>query len=152
LVSVEDLRPPFAQRAFECREAGRGVDALALMEGERVSEFVNRPTPRLSTRSVSREDAENRSFADLVPELRAIALGRYTPHPIAALEAPVALKSFRSLPWRATVIRCRRAANPPETHQRRTAQRLGGQYHEIHASHYPMLSHPDVAAPLVMQG
>lgn len=132
------------------------VDALALIDGERVSDIVNRPTPRVSTPlavAPSREDAENRSFADLVPELRALALARYTPHPIAAMEEPVSLKSFWSQRWPGTtVIRCRRAANPPEAHQRRTAEKLGGKYLEIDAGHYPMLSHPDLLAPLLMQG
>jgi pimeloyl-ACP methyl ester carboxylesterase len=131
------------------------VDALALMDGERVSEIVNRPTPRVTIGdgvAPSREDAENRSFADLPPDLRAFALARYTPHPIAAMQDPVSLKSFWTLSWRATVIRCRRAANPPEAHQRRTAERLGGEYLEIDAGHYPMLSHPDVLAPLLIEG
>jgi pimeloyl-ACP methyl ester carboxylesterase len=131
------------------------VDALALMDGERVAEIVNRPTPRIATAhgvAPSREDAENRSFADLTPDLRAFALARYTPHPIAALEEPVVLKCFWTLPWRATVIRCRRAANPPEAHQRRIAARLGGTYREIDTGHYPMLSHPDVLAPLLLEG
>ena len=131
------------------------VDALALLDGERVAEIVNRPTPRVATAhgvAPSREDAENRTFADLTPGLRAFALARYTPHPVAALEEPVSLKQFWSAPWRATVIRCRRAANPPEAHQRRTAARLGGKYLEIDAGHYPMLSHPDLLAPLLLEG
>ena len=68
------------------------------------------------------------------------------------MEQPVSLKRFWSLPWRATVIRCRRAANPPEAHQRRTAALLGGKYLEIDAGHYPMLSDPDVLAPLLLEG
>jgi pimeloyl-ACP methyl ester carboxylesterase len=131
------------------------VDALALMDGERVAEIVNRPTPRVTTElavAPSRQDAESRSFADLTPDLRAFALDRYTPHPIAALEGTVSLTSFWSLPWRATVVRCRRAANPPEAHQRRTAETLGGKYLEIDTGHYPMLSDPDLLAPLMMQG
>ncbi len=131
------------------------VDALALLDGERVAEIVNRPTPRVATAhgvAPSREDAENRTFADLTPGLRAFSLARYTPHPVAALEEPVSLKQFWSAPWRATVIRCRRAANPPEAHQRRTAARLGGKYLEIDAGHYPMLSHPDLLAPLLLEG
>ena len=131
------------------------VDALALRDGERVGEIVNRPTPRVSTAlavAPSREDAENRSFADLEPALRAVALARYTPHPIAAMEEPVSLKSFWTQKWPATVIRCRRAANPPEAHQRRTAETLGGKYVEIDAGHYPMLSDPDMLAPLLMAG
>jgi pimeloyl-ACP methyl ester carboxylesterase len=131
------------------------VDALVLMDGERVAEIVNRPTPRVTTElsvAPSRQDAESRSFADLAPDLRAFALDRYTPHPIAAMEEPVSLKTFWTLSWRATVIRCRRAANPPEAHQRRTAEKLGAPYLEIDTSHYPMLSDPEVLAPLLMQG
>jgi pimeloyl-ACP methyl ester carboxylesterase len=131
------------------------VDALALFDGERIAEIVNRPMPRVAVGdgvAPSREDAENRSFADLAPELRAFALARYTPHPKAAMEEPASLKSFWTQPWRATVIRCRRAANPPEAHQRRTAERLGGAYHEIDAGHYPMLSHPELLAPLLTRG
>jgi pimeloyl-ACP methyl ester carboxylesterase len=131
------------------------IDALALLDGERVAEIVNRGTPRVTTAfavAPSREDAANRSFADLAPDLREFALARYTPHPIAAMEEPVSLKSFWTVPWQATVIRCRRAANPPEAHQRRTAEKLGGQYFEIDAGHYPMLSHPDLLAPLLLPG
>jgi pimeloyl-ACP methyl ester carboxylesterase len=131
------------------------VDALALLDGERIAQIVNRPTPRVTTALAvgpSREDAENRSFADLDPATRAFALARYTPHPIAAMEEPVSLKSFWSQPWKATVIRCRRAANPGEAHQRRTAEKLGAKYLEIDTGHYPMLSDPDVLAPLLMAG
>jgi pimeloyl-ACP methyl ester carboxylesterase len=130
------------------------VDALALFDGERIAQIVNRPTPRVTTELAvgpSREDAENRSFAGLLPAVREFALARYTPHPIAAMEEPVALKSFWSLPWKASVIRCRRAPNPGEAHQRRTADKLGANYLEIDTGHYPMLSDPDVLAPLLMR-
>jgi len=50
------------------------------------------------------------------------------------------------------VIRCRRSANPPEAHQRRTAEKLNGKYLELDAGHYPMLSDPDALVPLLMQG
>ena len=129
------------------------VDALALLDGERVGDIVNRSTPRVTTALAvgpSREDAETRMFAGLDPTLRAWALGRYTPHPVAALEAAVQLKNFWSQTWPTTVIRCRRSANPPEAHQRRTAEELGGKSLEIAAGHYPMLSDPDVLAPLLM--
>ena len=81
-----------------CRAGARAnwrlilVDALALLDGERIAQIVNRPTPRVTTALAvgpSREDAENRSFADLDPATRAFALARYTPHPIAAMEEPV---------------------------------------------------------------
>jgi pimeloyl-ACP methyl ester carboxylesterase len=129
------------------------VDALALLDGERVADIVHRSTPRLTTALAvgpSREDAETRMFAGLEPALRAWALGRYTPHPVAALEAAVQLKNFWSQTWPTTVIRCRRSANPPEAHQRRTAEKLNGKYLEIDSGHYPMLSEPDVLAPLLM--
>jgi pimeloyl-ACP methyl ester carboxylesterase len=129
------------------------IDALALLDGERIADIVNRSTPRVTTALAagpSREDAENRMFATLDPALRVWALERYTPHPVAAMEAPVELKSFWSQSWPATVIRCRRAVNPPEAHQRRTAERLNGKYFEIDTGHYPMLSDPDVLAPLLM--
>ena len=129
------------------------VDALVLLTGERIADIVNRPTPRVTTAfavAPSREDAENRTFAGLDPALRARALARYTPHPIAAMEEPVLLASFWSQSWPTTVIRCRRAANPPEAHQRRTAEKLNGKYLEIDAGHYPMLSDPDLLAPLLM--
>ena len=132
------------------------VDALALLDGERIGEIVNRTGTRVTTPLAvgsSREDAETRMFGALDPELRAWAVARYTLHPIAAMEEPVELKSFWSQSWPGTtVIRCRRSANPPEAHQRRTAEKLNGKYLEIDAGHYPMLSDPDVLVPLLMQG
>jgi pimeloyl-ACP methyl ester carboxylesterase len=122
------------------------VDALALLPGERVADIVKgrggRDTTDLTT-VPTRADAEARLFADLDPALRAWALARYTPHPVAALEAPMEPTTFWEHKWRATVIRCRRAANPPEPHQRRTAERLDGDWHELDTGHYPMLSQPE---------
>ncbi|MGH7112479.1 MAG: alpha/beta fold hydrolase [Stellaceae bacterium] len=114
------------------------VDALALFDGERISDIVTRSTPRVAS-----------ALADLTPDLRAWALARYTPHPIAAMEEPVALKSFWTEAWQASVIRCRRSANPPEAHQRRTAERLAARYVELDTGHYPMLSMPDALARLL---
>ena len=132
------------------------VDALALLDGERIGDIVNRTGTRVKTAlavGASREDAESRMFAALDPALRSWAVARYTLHPIAAMEEPVELNSFWSRSWPGTtVIRCRRSANPPEAHQRRTAEKLNGQYLEIDCGHYPMLSDPDTLAPLLMQG
>jgi pimeloyl-ACP methyl ester carboxylesterase len=129
------------------------VDALALLPGERVSNIVNRvaqnETNALTT-GPTRADAEKRLFADLDAETRAWALARYTPHPVAALEAPMELGDFWDQKWKATVIRCRRATNPPEAHQRRTADRLGAAYHELDTGHYPMLSEPDALTRLLV--
>jgi len=129
------------------------VDALALLPGERVDSIVKRPAPNrvgdLST-GPSREDAENRMFKNLEPSLRTWAVDRITPHPVAALEAPMVATTFWDRQWSASVIRCTQALNPPETHQRRTASSLGGSYHELDTGHYPMLSAPDELAKLLV--
>jgi pimeloyl-ACP methyl ester carboxylesterase len=129
------------------------VDALALLHGERIADIVKRPTPMATEVATgpTREDAEARMFADLEPATRAWALARYTLHPIAAMNAPMELQDFWERPWKATVIRCRRAANPPEAHQRRTAERLEAPYLEMDTGHYPMLSQPDELTRLLLQ-
>jgi len=129
------------------------VDALALLPGEEVSRIVKRAAaPEMTDLTIAppRADVEQRLFADLDPELRAWALARYTPHPVAALEAPMVATTFWEQQWPATVIRCRRAANPPETHQRRTAERLRAAWHEMDTGHYPMLSEPGELARLLL--
>jgi pimeloyl-ACP methyl ester carboxylesterase len=121
------------------------VDALALLPGERVADIVSRPAGETTAVTVAptRADAEGRMFADLPAPVREWALARYTPHPIAALEAPMVDTSFWTQTWTASVIRCRRAKNPPEAHQRRTAARLKAPYAELDTGHYPMLSEPE---------
>jgi hypothetical protein len=89
-------------------------------------------------------------FKDLEPGLRAWALERITPHPIAALEAPMPATTFWDQKWQASVIRCTQAANPPEAHQRRTAEKLGAPYAEMNTGHYPMLSAPDELTKLLL--
>jgi pimeloyl-ACP methyl ester carboxylesterase len=128
------------------------VDALALMPGERVDDIVQRATPNETTdvaTGPTRSDAESRLFRDLEAPTRAWALARITPHPVAALEAPMEPTTFWEQSWRATVIRCRRAVNPPEAHQRRTAERLKAAWHELDTGHYPMLSEPEQLSRLL---
>lgn len=143
-----------ARAAEQARERIARVvfaDALALLPGERISEIVRRPSAvsdAIGT-APSRADAENRMFAGLEPGLRAWAVERVTPHPIAVFESPVELDRFWDQSWQATVIRCLRAANPPEAHQRRTAERLGASYHELDTGHYPMLSTPGELTRLI---
>src|SRR5206468_8898289 len=101
------------------------VDARALMAGERVGDIVKRVAANETTAITTgpnRADAEKRLFADLDPDTRAWALARYTPHPVAALEAPVELGNFWNQGWPTTVIRCRRAANPPERSEEHTSE------------------------------
>jgi pimeloyl-ACP methyl ester carboxylesterase len=129
------------------------VDALVLLPGERVGAITNRATPREVgelTTAPSRADAENRMFKDLDPSMRAWALDRITPHPVAALEAPMVPTTFWDQKWSASVIRCTQAVNPPEAHQRRTAEKLGASYHELDTGHYPMLSAPDDLTRLLL--
>jgi pimeloyl-ACP methyl ester carboxylesterase len=129
------------------------VDALALLPGEQVGSIVQRAAPRETTALATgptKADAEQRLFADLSPALRAWALARYTLHPRAALEAPMELETFWEQSWDATVICCTRSVNPPEAHQRRTAERLHAAWHTLETGHYPMLSAPEALTGLLV--
>jgi len=131
------------------------ADALALQDGERLSDFLQRPkavnTP-LST-VPSREDAEGRLFAEMEPELRAWTLARYAPHPIGAMEGPVVLPSFWQSQWPNTsVIYCRQSTNPPVAHQRRIAEAFGASWAELDTGHYPFLTEAAALARLIMAG
>jgi pimeloyl-ACP methyl ester carboxylesterase len=130
------------------------VDALALLPGERVADIVKRTAANETTditTGPTRSDAESRLFRDLDDATRLWALARITPHPVAALEAPMEPTTFWEQRWPVTVIRCRRAANPPEHHQRRTAERLKATWHEMDTGHYPMLSAPDELTGLLLK-
>jgi len=132
------------------------VDALALLNGEKIRDIVTRSTATAGggglTAGPSREDAANRLFADLDPETRAWALDRYTQHPIGIYDQPVKLASFWSQPWQASVIWCRNAPNPGEAHQRRAAEKLGARWAELDTGHYPMLSMPAELTELLLKG
>jgi pimeloyl-ACP methyl ester carboxylesterase len=129
------------------------VDALALLPGEKIGDIVTRSTATevtALTRGPSPEDAATRLFADLDPATRAWALARYTAHPIGIYTEGVKLDSFWSQPWKASVIRCRRAPNPGEAHQRRAAERLKASWAELDTGHYPMLSMPEELTKLLV--
>ena len=130
------------------------ADALALFDGETVADHVKRPTAVTSDLATgpSREDAANRMFVSLEPAAKEWALDRYTPHPIAAMQAPVKLERFWDLEWQASVVWCRQSVNPPVTHQRRAADRLKARWFELDTGHYPMLTEPEALAGLIMQG
>ena len=130
------------------------VDALALLDGERIRDIVRRSTavPSGLAAGPTREDAETRLFVDLDPKTRAWALDRYTLHPIGIYESPVKLDRFWDQQWPATVIWCRRAANPGEAHQRRAANKLKAKWHELDTGHYPMLSMPEELTALLTAG
>lgn len=141
-----------AERARD--RIGRVVlaDALSLMHGERISDFVKRTgavTTDLTT-GPSPEDARGRMFASLDPATLDWALERYTPHPIAAMQEPVQFDSFWDQKWNATVIWCKRSVNPPAAHQRRAADKLGARWFELDTGHYPMLTEPQELARLIL--
>jgi len=130
------------------------ADALALFDGEALPDFVKRPTAvntELAT-GQSRQDFETRLFVDFDPALRAWALERCTPHPIAVMQAPVRLERFWDQAWNASVIWCKRSPNPPVAHQRRGAERLKARWHELDTGHYPMLTEPEALARLIAEG
>ena len=130
------------------------ADALALFDGEAVSDHVKRPTAvndALST-GPSMEDAANRMFISLQEPIKSWALARYTPHPIAAMDSPVRLPTFWDQSWKASVIWCRQSVNPPVAHQRRARDRLNASWHELDTGHYPMLTEPEALARLIMAG
>lgn len=119
------------------------IDALVPIPGEATSTINSRPPypkddPAYGPRP---ENARGRVYAALEPELQEWALARYTRQPRAPTDDPVDLRDFWGRQWVADVLRCTESSAPPEAHQRRTAERLGGSYAELKAGHYPMLSH-----------
>jgi len=129
------------------------VDALALLSGEKIRDIVRSSavTQGIVT-GPTREDAENRLFADLDPKNRAWALERYTMHPTGIYDSPVKLASFWDQKWKASVIWCTKAQNPGEAHQRRTAEKLGASFATLDTGHYPMLSMPAELTQMLLAG
>ena len=130
------------------------VDALALLPGEKIRDIVTRSTAQASglTAGPSREDAASRLFADLDPAMKEWALARYTQHPARIYTEGVVLDKFWSMPWEASVIWCKRAQNPGEAHQRRTAEKLQAPFFELDTGHYPMLSEPEKLTAMLLKG
>lgn len=116
------------------------VDALVLLEGERIGQIV---LPASNPTNFADSDFDD-------PALAAWARARSTPTPPRLIADPVHLDGFWEQSWRTTVIRCARSGNPVESHQRRTAEILNGTYCEIDCGHYPMLTDPDVLVPLLV--
>ena len=129
------------------------ADALALQDGERIGDFVDRKTA-INTDLASgppRSDVIGRLFKDLEEPVKSLAIDRYTLHPIACMRDPVELKHFWRQKWNASVIYCTNSINPPESHQRRAADTLSASWHELVTGHYPMLSEPEALAQLIME-
>lgn len=128
------------------------VDALALFDGERIDDIVKlTAVPNGLTTGPTRDDMEHRLLAGLDAATRAWVLDRYTLHPIGVHRNPVKLDNFWAQKWPSTVIWCRRATNPGEAHQRRTAEWLRAKWFELDTGHYPMLSMPDDLTALLTE-
>jgi len=134
-----------AERARERVSRLVFVDALALLDGEKIRDIVTKPADVNTATGLgqSREDIEGRLLADLEPELRVWAADRFTLHPQACFNEPVVLESFWQDSWDAAVIWCSGAMNPGEAHNRRAADLLKASWHVIDTGHYPMLTTPD---------
>ena len=134
------------------------VDALALLPGEKIRDIVTRSTVdperrRADRRSLARGRGQPAVRRSRSRRLREWALERYTQHPIGIYNEPVKLDSFWQQQWPGTlVVWCRRAQNPGEAHQRRTAERLGAKWAELDTGHYPMLSMPEELTRLLLAG
>jgi pimeloyl-ACP methyl ester carboxylesterase len=130
------------------------ADALALMDGETIRDFVTAPAAIEGPLAIGpdRDDLINRSFKGIPDDLRDWATDRVTLHPRACFYEPVTLDQFWSDRWQATVIFCTQAPNPGRAHQQRCAVALGARWHEIDTGHYPMLTTPDTLARLIMDG
>lgn len=134
------------------------LDALVPMPGESIKDIVQQRSglpPYAITehaRAPSRETMEKGLFSELAGTVKDWALERATPHPLGLSDAqPGELDAFWQQSWKATVIRCTESPNPPESHQRRTAEKLGARYLEIEAGHYPMLSDPEQTARVLQE-
>jgi pimeloyl-ACP methyl ester carboxylesterase len=130
------------------------VDALALLDGEKIRDIVTRPaelTTEVAT-GPSRDGALETLSTSIEPELAAWAADRFGLHPIAVFNEPVHLERFWGQQWDAAVIYCQQAPNPGEVHQRRCAKALGATWHELDTGHYPMLSAADELTRLILEG
>jgi pimeloyl-ACP methyl ester carboxylesterase len=144
--AAEQVRERIARIVF--------VDALALLDGEKVRDVVTRPAEINTPIGLgpSREEAAARMFDDLPPSLRDWAAERVTLHPLATFTQPVKLPRFWQQDWDASVLYCTRAANPGEAHIRRCADKLKAPLRTLDTGHYPMLSAPDALTEIILNG
>jgi pimeloyl-ACP methyl ester carboxylesterase len=127
------------------------IDALALLDGERIADVVT-PVWTVNTETAVGVSPEARQelLADLAPATATWAADRFGLHPIGVFSEAVVLDTFWDQTWDVSVISCRAAHNPGEAHQRRCAQKLNASWHEMDAGHYPMLSDPAELMDLVL--
>jgi pimeloyl-ACP methyl ester carboxylesterase len=134
------------------------IDVILALPGEKLADIVV-PIPGATWERTelalgpSRALIEGKMFENLDPETRAWVTARFTLHPISASprKGP-SMDVFWNRSWKATVINCRQSSNPPESHERRTAEKLKATYLEINSGHYPMLSHPEELTKMLLSG
>jgi pimeloyl-ACP methyl ester carboxylesterase len=124
------------------------VDGLMCRPGE-TAPIVNSHPATASLDGITRPIPQ-RTLEEIDPKLRDWVAARYTPHPRSPTEDPVDLREFWSRKWQVDVLRCTRGAIPPEAHQKRTAELLGGTYTELDATHLAWLTHPDELAEYLL--
>ncbi|WP_167045102.1 alpha/beta hydrolase [Salinibacterium sp. ZJ454] len=130
------------------------VDALLPEDGQCVNEIVAAPPLAYSDdvgMGPSAAQLRARTLAGLDSSIREWAIERVTRHPSRVITKAVQLPRFFQMEWQATVIWCRQSLNPGEKHQRQYASRLGAEWRELDAGHYPFLSAPaELAHQLAM--
>ena len=132
------------------------VDALVPQVGESTKDIVQRGVAdpyEMSefARGPTRNDLANRLFGELEGAQKDWALERATPHPNGLSDVSAdELRAFWANEWpNSAVIYCVHSENPPEPHQRRTADGLKAKWIEMDAGHYPMLTHGEELARIL---
>jgi pimeloyl-ACP methyl ester carboxylesterase len=124
------------------------IDGLLCRPGE-TAPIVNSNPATSSVDGITRP-VPARPLSEVDPSVREWVAARYTPHPRSPTEDPVDLREFWSRKWQVDVLRCTHGNIPPEAHQKRTAELLGGSYTELDATHLAWLTHPDEVASYLL--
>jgi len=129
-------------------------DALALMPGECIRDITGGQMSVETELAVgpTRDDRYNRFVQELDEEIAAWAADRSTVHPVGCFKNPVELDKFWDQSWDASVIWCRQAGKPGEPHQRRCAETLKANWHELDTGHFPMLTMQDALIRIIQEG
>lgn len=133
------------------------IEAIVPLPGEKLSDLLT-PIPNVNAKwaatklayGPAREFIDGYMLEDLDPETRAWAAKRFTLYPRTATPQVAPPSDFWNKKWSATVVNSLQSSNPSDAHQRRTAEKLNANLIEINAGHYPMLSHSDEIAKILM--
>jgi hypothetical protein len=84
------------------------------------------------------------------PDKNDWASDRFTLWPNNVKGQDLDLRGFWSRSWNATVINCVLSKNPSTDHVRNYSNKLNAKYIEIDTGHWPMISHPEELARLLL--